>query len=224
MSVSSKKCPRGFRRSWGELCRCQPPLRVPDPEARSSVLGAEQGKGEGQPQPHPTPTADPVICKLTRPGWGPENSHWRALPLLKGTEQPRLGAAPRQRPPLLGEFVRIQSPPRLSGTPNCSRLGVEAHRSQRPCRFHAAPWSLGRGGCPSDTTARKALWGSLGNQHRPPLTICCDLGDHSMVLRSFFDPQIPSNRATMLPFHACLSGGPGKPKVSPKFSVLMWQH
>lgn len=148
MSVSSKKCPRGFRRSWGELCRCQPPRRVRDPEARSSVLGAGQGKGEGQPQPHPTPTADPVICKLTRPGWGPANSHWRALPLLKGTEQPRLGAAPRQRPPLLGEFVRIQSPPRLSGTPNCSRLGVEAHRSQRPCRFHAAPWSLGRGVLP----------------------------------------------------------------------------
>lgn len=44
------------------LTGARPPLRLPDPKALSSVLGAEQEVGVGQP--HSSPTEDTVFCKL----------------------------------------------------------------------------------------------------------------------------------------------------------------
>lgn len=66
-----------------------PPLRLTNPESHSSVLRAEQGEGDGPPSASPLlPEQTQVICKLARPGWGPENSRPEATVSEASWKQP----------------------------------------------------------------------------------------------------------------------------------------
>lgn len=146
-----------------------PPLRLANPPSPSSVLRLSWRGGWATFSLTLRPVQTTGICKLARPGWGPEDSRLESSFLLLKEQSKPSWKQPAPRAPALGEVILLLSGQRR--TTSCSRLGP------------------GKGQPPICHTGKKTLWGFPGNDFSLPLTIYCDLEDHGPPLRASFTPN-----------------------------------